>query len=231
MAQPAWQGVPHRQDQRGDVVRQLQHSQHHPLLHPRRRGRPTRPWSTCWGGSRRASTPPRPRSRWPGCSPRSPGSCRSPAPSSGAPGREPWASRPQVDRRQPQRDRKRCRAGPGAGSPLPRAPPATWEGTGGQGIHGVDSGPAGRQGQQRHPGGGGVELRYGRRAWLLVRPRADEGVRPSACLLSGIGSSWDRCSASGLGRLPRSRLTAARAPVGAILNPSPDQRGLRAMGA
>ena len=26
------------------------------------------------------STPPRPRSRWPGCSPRSPGSCRSPAP-------------------------------------------------------------------------------------------------------------------------------------------------------
>jgi hypothetical protein len=47
---------------------------------PPKHGRPTRPWSTCWGGSRPASTPPRPRSRWPGCSPRSPGSCRSPAP-------------------------------------------------------------------------------------------------------------------------------------------------------
>jgi aryl-alcohol dehydrogenase-like predicted oxidoreductase len=37
MAQPAWQGVPHRQDQRGEVVRQLQHWQHHPPLHPEAR--------------------------------------------------------------------------------------------------------------------------------------------------------------------------------------------------
>ena len=45
-----------------------------------RHARPTRFWSTCWGGSRHERTPPRPRSRSPGCSPRSPGSCRSRAP-------------------------------------------------------------------------------------------------------------------------------------------------------
>jgi hypothetical protein len=32
-----------------------------------------------------------------------------------------------------------------------------------------------------------------------VRSSAAEGVRPSACLLSGIGNSWDRCSVGGLG--------------------------------
>jgi hypothetical protein len=47
---------------------------------PPRHERPTRSWSTCWAGSQPASRPPRPRSPWPGCSPSSPGSCRSPAP-------------------------------------------------------------------------------------------------------------------------------------------------------
>jgi aryl-alcohol dehydrogenase-like predicted oxidoreductase len=37
MAQPARQGIPHRQDQRGDGLRQLQHSQHHPRCTPEAR--------------------------------------------------------------------------------------------------------------------------------------------------------------------------------------------------
>ena len=45
-----------------------------------RHERPTRCWSSCWGGSRHRRRPLRPRSRWPGCSPRTPGSCRSRAP-------------------------------------------------------------------------------------------------------------------------------------------------------
>ena len=45
----------------------------------RRRARPTSPSSSFWGQSPRASARRAPRSRSPGCSPRSPGSSRSPA--------------------------------------------------------------------------------------------------------------------------------------------------------
>jgi len=47
---------------------------------PRRTGKRTRPWSTCWPPSPAARAPPPRRSRWPGCWPRDPGSCPFPAP-------------------------------------------------------------------------------------------------------------------------------------------------------
>ena len=77
--QPAGQGLPHRQDRRDHDVRQRRLPQHRPALRaggpkgepgPGRSARPDRR-----SGSRR----PRPRSRSPGCWPRSPGSFRSPA--------------------------------------------------------------------------------------------------------------------------------------------------------
>jgi aryl-alcohol dehydrogenase-like predicted oxidoreductase len=46
----------------------------------RRRCSTTRPSWICWPASRNAKARRRARSRWPGCWPRSPGSCRSPAP-------------------------------------------------------------------------------------------------------------------------------------------------------
>jgi aryl-alcohol dehydrogenase-like predicted oxidoreductase len=60
--------------------------------------RRTRPWWICWRGSRRRSRRRRHRSRWPGCSPRSRGSCRYQAPRSWSVWRrtseqQPWSSR------------------------------------------------------------------------------------------------------------------------------------------
>ena len=78
--QPARQGLPHRHRQHLHRVHRRRHPGHHPPVHGREpRGEP---------GARRArhATSPRPRtprpgrSRWPGCSPSTRGSCPSPAP-------------------------------------------------------------------------------------------------------------------------------------------------------
>ena len=60
-------------------VRQQRHPQHHPALHAGGAARRTRPWSICSAASPSGRTRRPPRSRSPGCWPRSRGSCRSPA--------------------------------------------------------------------------------------------------------------------------------------------------------
>ena len=80
--QPARQGLPDRRNRRGHQIRQRRFPQHRPALHAGGAARRTRRWSICWARSPRARTPRRRRSRWPGCSRKSPGSCRSPAPPS-----------------------------------------------------------------------------------------------------------------------------------------------------
>ena len=81
--QPARQGLPHRHHHRVDQLRRRQrHPQHHPAV---RAGRaPAQPGRRRSARQhRRNARAPRPaRSPWPGCWPRSPGSCRSPAPAS-----------------------------------------------------------------------------------------------------------------------------------------------------
>ena len=84
--QPAGQGLPHGHDRRARRVRRRRHPEQHPPLRAGGAegepgaGRAARP------ASRSGSTRRPPRSRWPGCWPRSRGSCPSPAPG----GRSAW---------------------------------------------------------------------------------------------------------------------------------------------
>ena len=78
--QPAGQGLPHGQDRREHRRSTAPTSAAPSPASRRRRGRRTRPWSICSAASRSGRTRRPPRSRWPGCWPRSRGSCPSPAP-------------------------------------------------------------------------------------------------------------------------------------------------------
>ena len=97
--QPAGQGLPHGQDRREHRVRQHRHPEHASPASRRRRGRRTRPWSICSAASRSGRTRRPPRSRWPGCWPRSRGSCRSPAP-------EGWSAWTRTSARLPSNSRR-----------------------------------------------------------------------------------------------------------------------------
>ena len=71
---------------------------------------------------RRATrAPPPPRSRWPGCSRSSRGSCRSPAPAGSSGSRRTSAPRPRPHRRRPRRDRRRRRRDQVQGDRYPEA--------------------------------------------------------------------------------------------------------------
>ena len=121
--QPARQGLPHRHHRRRHHVRRRRHPRHHPPLRrggpegqpgPRRPARPRR------RGARRHA---RRRSRWPGCSPSSRGSCRSPAPAGWTGSRR--TSAPPTSSSPPTtwpRSTTAAAADRGAGRPLPRAP-------------------------------------------------------------------------------------------------------------
>ena len=78
--QPARQGLPHRHASTRAPPSPTATSARPSRGSPPRPARPTRPWSTCSAASPATRTPPPGRSRWPGCSPSSRGSCRSPAP-------------------------------------------------------------------------------------------------------------------------------------------------------
>ena len=113
--QPPGQGLPHRQDRRDHHLRHHGLPQHRPPVHPRGPqgepgpGRPAQ-------GHRRAEGPRPPRSPWPGCWPRSPGSSPSPAPPSciawrRTSGPRPSNSRPRICGRSTLLPRRsRCRA-------------------------------------------------------------------------------------------------------------------------
>ena len=116
--QPAGQGLPHGQDRREHQVRQLRLPQHAPPLHARGAEGESGPGRSARRDRRAEEGDARPRSRSPGCSPRSRGSSRSRAPRSciawrRTSGRRPSSSRPTTSARsRPPPRRSRCK-GPG----------------------------------------------------------------------------------------------------------------------
>ena len=115
--QPAGQRVPHRQDRREHDLRQLRLPQHAASLHARGPEGESGPGRSARQASPHRRRRRRPRSRSPGCSPRSPGSSRSRAPRSciawtRTSGRPPSNSRPTTSARSRPRPRNHGARGP-----------------------------------------------------------------------------------------------------------------------